>query len=278
MNPPSAPTSLLKSASRLIGWCLLLGGLALSLLADSLTGIKALSETLQGFGFPAGTICVAGFLLLALTSVRAREDRPQTIPDKADVTSAAQERPSRPKSSDIRKLEDRLIAELDRRHEGIKEDLHEMSALLEANLESSAQDLSEWPLAVGADFTPHQLRPTPRRLGPQPHHTEPLMEEELEMTLEIEEQTPDETRLWTQRTELAELGDLEDRLSGDVSIDPHDFDWDFPIPHSQEPVEDSTAHAQEAPAEPSPEETTEYDPPADPGNIGWFDWDEEDLV
>jgi hypothetical protein len=257
---------------------LLLGGLALSLLADSLTGIRALSETLQGLGFPAGTICVAGFLLLALASVRAREDQPQTTPDKASATNFPQERPSRPKGTDIQRLEDRLIAELDRRHEGIKEELQEMSALLEANLESSAQDIEEWPLAVGADFAPHQLRPTPRKLGPQPHHTDPLMEEELEMTLEIEEQTPDETRLWTQKAELAELGSLEDRLSGDVSVEPHDFSWDFPIPDTQEPVEDPTVHAQEAPAELSPEETTNYDPPADPENIDWFDWDEEDLL
>jgi len=278
MNPPSNTPNVLKNVSRLIGWSFLFGGLALSLLADSLTGLGALRDALQGFGFPAGTICVGGFLLLALASVGARETTKQPIPDNLSFKGPTKERESEPESSEIRKLEDRLIAELDRRHEGFKEDLQEMSALLEANLESSAQELTDWPLAVGAEFSGHQLRPTPRRLGPRPHHTEALMEEELEMTLEIEEQTPDEARLWTQRTELSEPGDLEDRLSGDVSVDPDDFVWDFPIPDSQAPVEEQTAHVQEAPAEVSPDTSADCIPPVDPENIGWFDWDEEDLV
>jgi hypothetical protein len=278
MNPPSAPANILKNASRLIGWSFLLGGLALSLLADSLTGLGALRDALQGFGFPAGTICVGGFLLLAIASVGTRETTKQPTPDNASFKGPTKERPSKPGGSEIRNLEDRLIAELDRRHEGIKEDLQNMSALLEANLESSAENLTDWPLAVGAEFSGHQLRPAPRRLGPQPHHTEPLMEEELEMTLEIEEQAPDETRLWTQRTELSELGDLEDRLSGDVSIEPHDFVWDFPIPDSQAPGEEQTDRAQEAPAEVSPDTSADYAPPVDPENIAWLDWDEEDLV
>ncbi len=278
MNPPSPPANVLKSASRLIGWSFLLGGLALSLLADSLTGLGALRDALQGFGFPAGTICVGGFLLLALASVGARETTKQPTPDNLSFKGPTKERNSKPEGSEIRKLEDRLIAELDRRHEGIKEDLQNMSALLEANLESSAENLTDWPLAVGAEFSGHQLRPAPRRLGPQPHHTEPLMEEELEMTLDIEEQAPDEARLWTQRTELSDPGDLEDRLSGDVSVEPHDFVWDFPIPDNQAPVEEQAAHAQEAPAEVSPDTSADSAPPVDPENIGWLDWDEEDLV
>jgi hypothetical protein len=278
MNPPSPPASVLKNVSRLIGWSFLLGGLALSLLADSITGLGALRDALQGVGFPAGTICIGGFLLLALASVGARETTKQPTPDNASFKGPTKERPSKPGASEIRNLEDRLIAELDRRHEGIKEDLQEMSALLEANLESSAQNLTDWPIAVGAELSSHQLRPAPRRLGPQPHQTEALMEEDLEMTLEIEEQTPDETRLWAQRTELSDPGDLEDRLTGDVSVEAHDFSWDFPIPDGQAPVEEQTAHAQEAPAEVSPDTSADYAPPVDPENIGWFDWDEEDLV
>ena len=178
----------------------------------------------------------------------------------------------------MRRLEERLIAELDRRHEGIKEELQEMSALLEANLESSAQNLTDLPLAVGAEFSPHQLRPAPRRLGPQLHPTEALMEEELEMTLEVDEKTPDETLLWKPADEFSELGDLEDRLSSDVSIDPHSFVWDFPIHDNSEPTEEPATDAQEAPAEVSPEASTDHYPPAPPKNIDWFDWDEEDLV
>ncbi len=278
MNPPSPPASVFKSVSRLIGWSFLLGGLALSLLADSLTGLGALRETLQGFGFPAGTICVAGFLLLALASVGARKATNQSTPDNAPFKSPAKESPSKPGGSEMRRLEERLIAELDRRHEGIKEELQEMSALLEANLESSAENLTDWPLAVGAEFSGHQLRPAPRRLGPQLHPTESLMEEELELTLELDEKTPDETLLWKPTDEFSELGDLEDRLSSDVSIDPHSFVWDFPTPDNSEPTEEPATDAQEAPTEVSPEASTDHYPPAPPENIGWFDWDEEDLV
>jgi len=252
----------------------------LSLLADSLTGIKSLSETLQSFGFPAGTICVGGFLLLALASVGTREDQHKANTSDASPRASEEETPSIPAGSDIRKLEDRLIAELNRRHEGIKDELHEMSALLEANLESSAESMNEWPLAVGAEHTSHQLRPTPRRLDSQPHLPEALVDEdeEFEMTLEIEEQTPDETRLWAQRAELAELGDLEDRLSGDVSVDPESFVWDFPTTERQEPAEEPTSLAEENSVEVSPEAVSDYEAPTDSENISWFDWDEEDLV
>lgn len=279
MTTPKTPPSVLKSATRLLGWALLIGGLVLSLFADSISGLGSLSETLQGFGFPAGTLCVAGFLLLTLASVVQKEEPFESVPSQAPAGPPSKRAESAPASADIRELQERLISELERRHEGIKDELQEMSARLEARLGENVESEAEWSLAAGAELTPRQHQLGPRRLGPKPLSNEPRIEEpddeELEMTLEIEEQTPDEARLWRQHAELVELGDLEDRLSGDVSVDPKSFVWDFP----QGDKRTDQPREIETPAEePQTEAAPSFDPPSDTENISWFDWDDEDLV
>lgn len=280
MNPDSSSPRSLQKASRLIGWSLLFVGLALSLFADSITGLGALSKTLQESGFPSWTLCVAGLLLLSLGSVRGRGAKQQSPEAETSFNGSAQEKPAKPGNSDLRKLEDRLIAELDRRHESIREDLQEVSALLEANLESGALSAVELPLAAGGELTSHQLRPAPRKLGPRPHQTDPVMEEdvELEITLEMDEQSPDEARLWSHRAELSEPGDLEDRLTGEVSVDHPPYEWNFPVSQGGETVEEPLDHSPEAPVESSQETEAEPEPTVDLDDIGWFDRDEDDLA
>ena len=284
MNPPSTPPSVLKSATRFVGWALLISGLALSLFAGSLTGLRDLSETLQGLGFPAGTLCVAGFLLLTLASVGAREVPFESAPSEGPQELPARARGEGAAAPSLRALEDRLIGELERKHEGIKGELREMSARLEEKLTGNAESASDWPLAVGAEITPQQVRPGPRLLRPQPHPIEPsldeLEEEELEMTLELEEQTPDEARLWRHQSELTELGDIEDRLSGDISVDPARFEWNFLHGKDASPVEELQAAEDQASREeePTAEAGPSLDPPTDTENIDWFEWDEDDLV
>jgi len=281
MNPDSSPPSKLTIISRLTGWSLVIGGLALSLFAGSITGVGALSATLQEFGFPSGTLCVAGlFLLLSLGSVRESESGQRSAEARTPFSSPTKERPSKLGNSDLRRLEDRLTAELERRHESIREDLQEVSALLEANLENGALSAIELPLAAGGELTSHQLRPAPRKLGPRHHGTDPFLEEdeELEITLEMEERSPDETRLWSQGGEISEPGDWEDRLTGEVIVDHHPYEWNFPIPQGTEAVEDPLDHSPEGSIESGLEADADPEPTVDLDNIGWFDWDEDDLV
>ena len=277
MNPPTTSPSALKSATRIVGWALLIGGLSISLFAGSLTGLRDLSETLLSFGFPAGTLCVAGFLLLTLDSVGSRAEPFETASGEGHEALHRNAGDEDHASQSLKEIEDRIIGELERSHEGIKGELREMSALLQGKF-GGDEESAAWSLAVGAEITPQQVRPGPRRLGPQPLSIEPSLEEfdeeELEMTLELEEQAPDEARLWSQHTELAELGDIEDRLTADVSVDPAGYQWDFPRSEDDSLIEELGTPEDEPNAETGPT----FDPSSDTENIDWLEWDEDDLV
>jgi len=261
----------LQNTSRPLGWSLLIGGLVLSLLPDSHSGIEALSERLQELGFHAGTFCVAGFLLLALGSVRDRRLKETASTARPTSLDPHREASSMLGTSDLQKLEGRLIAELDQKHEDLRNELHEMSVLIEANTLHS----TEWPMAVGAELSSHQLRPAPRRLGPRAHTSAfTKEEEELDVSVEFEEKEPDETLLWAQDVDLLESGDTEDRLTGDYQL----FEWDFPVPETSAQPEDPTERSHTAPTAPESETNIEEEPQLDRDNTPWFDWDEDNLV
>jgi hypothetical protein len=266
MNSTTAPPSLLENALRLIGWALLIGGLCLSLFADSLTGMGSLALSLKEFGFPSGTLCVAGILSLALGSIRRgqlREITPASSPPRLlpSVKGAS------PENANLRALEDRLIAELDRRHQDLRSELHEVSALIEANLEAAPLESRELPMAAGAELISVQRR-------------RPMLSTrdtaELEITVELEEQGPDESLLWSHDKDKLRTGELEERLYGEVLADKEGFLWEFPLKRQRDPRNEASKQEE---TDPSKDQLQMDDEPTiDRSNISWFDWDEDDLV
>jgi hypothetical protein len=271
VNSPSAPTNALESALRLIGWTLLIGGLCLSLFAGSISGVDSLALSLKEYGFPSGTLCVAGILSLAIGSTKRGQLQ--------EVTPASSSSETRPKvkdtsseKSNLRELEYRLIAELDRRHEDLRSELHEVSTLIEASLESAPLENRELPMAAGAELLSERLFAAPRSrptLSAKPV-------DEIEITVELEELEPDESRLWSHDKDDLRTGELEDRLYGDVLAGEDGFVWDFPLNrqrdlHNEDSEQDETYRAKDEPQ-------IDDEPTIDRRNISWFDWDEDDLA
>lgn len=300
MEHPKSPPTPLHSAARLLGWSLLLGGLALSLLAGTLAGVGTLADVLRDLGFPAGTLCIAGFLLLMLGSLTG--GRHAEPPVKKDWIYEGPTKGQQKNSGvhDLRELEERLIAELERRHEDLREELHGVSELLQANLEASTLSATEWPQAAGGELATHQLEPAPRRSRPQTSITDVDGDpetEEVDFTLELEAPAPDESLLWGEAAELRESSEPEQRLTGDVAVDPSSFEWNFPIPREnptpedpRDPTPEAQSSAQPNPqhtAGPRPDPAAEDTPPPkeiddwpslDRKRIQWLDWDDDDLV
>jgi hypothetical protein len=266
MNSPTASASLLENALRLIGWTLLIGGLCLSLFADSLTGIGSLALSLKEFGFPAGTLCVAGILSLALGSIRRGKLQEVTPAGTGPISRPSVKDTSSDKAT-LRALEDRLIAELDRRHQDLRSELHEVSVLIETSLEAAPLENRELPMAAGAE-----LISAPRRM-PMPSTREV---DELEITVELEEQGPDESLLWSHDKDRLRTGKLEDRLSGEVLAEEEGFVWNFP-PKRQGGPRDEASKQKEADSSKDQLQMND-EPTIDRSNISWFDWDEEDLL
>lgn len=272
MNPPTTTTSTLESALRLLGWVLLVGGLCLSLFSHSITGLGSLALSLNELGFPSGTLCVAGILSLALGSIRGR--RHEEVAPRAPVATA----PARPKAAppqkpNLQELEDRLISELDRRHEELRNEIHEVSALIEASLRVLPVADQELPMAVGAEMISKQLLPFPR-MRP---HLSTGHSDNLEVTVELEDLDPDESTLWSHDKDEQRTGDLEDRLFGEVITD-EDFVWDFPVTRQREPHNEDLDQKPSEAFEPEAEPSSDEDPTIDRNNISWLDWDEDDLV
>ena len=281
MIPESNHPRPLPSAVRPLGWSLLVGGLALSLLADTLSGVGALAESLQNQGFPAGTLCVAGCLLLALGSFQSRESKVAAPGSNSASSGPPAEAPSMPGTLNLRELEDRLIADLDRKHEDLRQELHEVSLLLEANFQAAAPRSIELPLAAGAELTAHQLRPAPRGPGSRsytPAFANESEDEELEILVEFEENAPDESLLWAQGVEQEESSGLEQRLTGEAVQGAETFDWDIPVPHPRADPSLPTDADSPYPLTIEPEEAAEEEPELNRDDIRWLEWDEDDLV
>lgn len=266
MNSTTAPPSLLENALRLGGWALLIGGLCISLLADSLTGMGSLALSLKELGFPSGTLCVAGILSLALGSIR-RGQLPEITPASSPLRALPSVKDTSSEKADLRALEDRLIAELDRRHQDMQSELHEVSALIEASLGAASLESIELPMAAGAE-----LISTPRR-KPRLSTREA---DPLEITVELEELEPDESLLWSHDSDELRTGEPEERLYGDVLAGEDGFVWDFPLKRQRdlnhEASEWEETHSSKD------ELQTDDEPTIDRRNISWFDWDEDDLV
>ena len=205
---------------------------------------------------------LAGLLSLAFGPMTRRQQIEVAPVAHATPQQHGGEQDSQSAKPAIQRLEDRLLAELDRQHEGVQRELHEISALLEAALDAESLRLSELPLAAGAELSSHRLHPVPRR----PSHLTEDREGELEIFVELEEQDPDESALWSHGSDMKEIGDLEDRLSGDVLAE----------------GDRSSGEVYETSRDDS--EVTDTDPSSDEGpainrdNIQWFDWDDNDLV
>ena len=266
MKSTDTRPSLLEDLLRLAGWTFLIGGLCLSLFADSLTGLGSLATSLRGYGFPAGTLCLAGILSLALGSIRKGQVKEVTPTGSGPKTPSSAKSEGADKSR-LRELEDRLIAELNQRHEDLKSELQEVSTLLEASLEAAPLMNRELPMAAGAEL----MSISSRRPRLATRETE-----ELEISVELEEIQPDESRLWADEGDKLRTGDLEDRLYNDVLVEEEGYIWDFPIKRQRERLDEEPKQMETDSKRDEPQlddETT-----IDRKNISWFDWDEEDLV
>ena len=274
MNPPTTTPSALESALRLLGWALLVGGLCISLFSHSITGLGSLALSLKELGFPSGTLCVAGILSLALGSIRGR--RHEEVSPRATVAMApASTKAAPPEKPKLQELEDRLISELDRRHEELRNEIHEVSALIEASLRVFPVADQELPMAAGAELISKQLLPLPR-VRP---HLSTGHSDHLDVTVELEDLDPDESTLWSHDRDKQRTGDLEDRLSGEVLTN-EDFVWDFPTTRQSEPHNEDLGQRPREAFEPEVEEelSSDEEPTIDRKNISWLDWDEDDLV
>ena len=272
MNSPSTPTHALESALRLIGWTFLIGGLCLSLLAGSISGVNSLALSLKEYGFPSGTLCVAGILSLVLGSIRRGQIQGMLTPaSSSSKTRSKREDPSSEKSN-LRELEERLIAELDRRHEDLRSELHEVSALIEANLEAAPLESRVLPMAAGAELLSKQLSAAPRSRPTL--STKPL--DELEITVELEDLGPDESLLWSHDKDELRTGELEERLYGEVIAEKDGFVWDFPLNRQRDLRNENSEQDETYRAKNEPQADDE--PTSERDNISWFDWDEDDLV
>ena len=266
MKSPDTQPSVLENLLRLAGWTLLIGGLCLSLFADSLTGIGSLATSPRGHGFPAGTLCLAGILSLALGSIRKGQSR-EVSPAESGPKAPPSVKSEGAEKSNLRELEDRLIAELNQRHEDLKNELQEVSSLIEASIEAAPLQNRELPMAAGAELMSTRSR-RPRLATRET--------KELDIVVELEEAQPDESRLWRDAGDKLRSGDLEDRLFNDVLVEEEGYIWDFPIKRQREqPDEDSK---QEEVDSPRVEPQLDDERTIDRHNISWFDWDEEDLV
>ena len=266
MKSPNTQSSLLENLLRLAGWTLLIGGLCLSLFADSLTGIGSLATSLRGYGFPAGTLCLAGILSLALGSIRKGHPIDVSPVGSGPKVSPSAKSEDTDKSS-LRELEDRLIAELNQRHEDLKTELKDVSSLIEASIEAAPLENRELPMAAGAELMSTRSR-RPRLATRET--------KELEIVVELEEVQPDESRLWRDEGDKLRSGDLEDRLYNDVLVEEEGYIWDFPIKRQRERLDEEPKQMETDSKRDEPQlddETT-----IDRKNISWFDWDEEDLV
>ncbi len=100
--------------------------------------------------------------------------------------------------------------------------------------------------------------------------------EELDISVELEEVTPDESRLWTHKADKLRSRDLEERLYNDVVVDEGAYIWDFPIKRQREQLDEESAQSV---VNSSRDETPLDDESTiDRKNISRFDWDDEDLV
>ena len=266
MNTTTTPPSMLENTLRLIGWALLIGGLCLSLFADSLTGIGSLALSLKEFGFPSGTLCVAGILSLALGSIRKGELR-EVTPASSGPSSLPSVKDTSSEKATLQALEDRLIEELDRRHQDLRSELHEVSALIESSLEAAPFESRELPMAAGAE-----LISTPRR-RPMLSTREAV---ELEINVELEEQGPDESLLWSHDKDKPRTGELEERLYGEVLAGEGGFVWDFPIKRQRDLNLETSEQGETRSSK--DEIQIEDESTIDRSDISWFDWDEDDLV
>ena len=169
--------------------------------------------------------------------------------------------------SRLRELEDRLIAELNQRHEDLKSELQEVSTLLEASLEAAPLMNRELPMAAGAEL----MSISSRRPRLATRETE-----ELEISVELEEIQPDESRLWADEGDKLRTGALEDRLYNDVLVEEEGYIWDFPIKRQRERLDEDPKQMETDSKRDEPQLDDENT--IDRKNISWFDWDEEDLV
>jgi hypothetical protein len=104
----------------------------------------------------------------------------------------------------------------------------------------------------------------------------PRWADQLEVTVELEDPSPDESILWSHDQGELPTGELEDRLSGEVSVDEGGFIWNFPLNRQSAARSDASGEEE---TDLSKEEPQRDDgPTVDRDNISWFDWDEDDLV
>ncbi len=99
---------------------------------------------------------------------------------------------------------------------------------------------------------------------------------ELEINVELEEQGPDESLLWSHDKDKPRTGELEERLYGEVLAEEGGFVWDFPIKR-QRALNLETSEQEETRSS-KDEPQIDDEPTIDQSNISWFDWDDDDLV